>query len=88
MFIIYTKHSKCEILKSTVEINLDSSFRFMQQCGLELWPQQQYGKWSYLNDSIIIAKNSNSVIWKFKVVSDSVLELQTNAFINPKYIKE
>lgn len=95
-FSSYSKHPKCEFVKSTIVIFQNNSVLYYRNCGGDtiklhssIKPIKLYGKWTYLNDTVLIVKMNNSLNWKFKIISNSIIEMQTSdKFNKPKFIKE
>jgi len=93
-FVIYTKSRYCEIVKTNAVFSEDHSFKLFSTCNGVNYKQfsssnAQQGKWTYLNDSTVEVSFIKRPTMKFKILSDSLIELQNgNKFNRPKYKRE
>ena len=73
----YTKHPKCEMMKSTLQLNADKTFTYLRRC--ERNPKlknvnSQTGTWKEVNDSTLSLYQNN--IKRYTVIVHSSKELK------------
>lgn len=90
IFVIYTKSRQCEFLRTKAVFKKDHSFLLSSSCnGSDNKMERKRtrpGRWAFLKDSLIEVNFVKMQSMKFKIVSDSMLELQTGSkFSRPVY---
>jgi hypothetical protein len=93
-FIIITKSKYCELVKSYSLFRKDHSFEFYSTCNGVDYKQftrknAWRGHWSMPNDSILEVSIPKRATMEFKILSDSLIELQNGGKFNrPQYRRE
>jgi len=93
-FSIYTKHPDCEIVKTQAMFNSGHSFVLYSTCNGVDYKQfssekAEKGKWRFLNDSLVMVDFTKRRSMKFRILSDSLIELQNGSKFNrPQYKRE
>ena len=93
-FTIYTKHKDCEVVKTHAIFSNDHSFTLYSTCNGVDYKQfsrknAQEGSWHFLSDSLVEVSFAKRPSIKFKILSDSLIELQNGSRSSkPKYKRE
>jgi|GEM_PF-4880212 len=93
-FTIYTKSRDCEIVKTQTIFGSDHSFKIYSTCNAVNYKQfssknAQQGNWKILGDSLVEVSFNKRPSMKFKIISDSLIELQNGSKFNrPLYRRE
>ena len=87
IFVIYTKSQGCQVVKTEALFNDDGNFQLNRFCnGQKHNTTVRQGTWRYVNDSLLAVSFNNQHKLVFKILSDSLIELQNSSrFSKPKY---